>query len=235
MVDFFRHGKLLLICYTVAGGVLMGKIIFFNTIKINILGERNKMCRELVKEIRQKSKKIEDMQYRTQEVLDYFNVTNFEEGTPIVNILVKMGFKIYQSDLEPEGLSAYIAVNPKFEEVFGSNKITCVNADDSVGHKRFALAHELSHYLFDFDESKQLNYYNTYFPNQEEDKEEEKRANQFAANLLMPEKIFRDKLKTYENLQSKAETISALGRDFRVSPTAVLRRCQELKIVGYEN
>lgn len=211
----------------------MGKLIFFITAKKVKDTKEVKMCRELVNSIRQKSMKIEDMPTRAQEVLDYFEITDFEGGTPIVAILDKMGFKIYQSDLEPKGLSAYIAVNPKFDEAFGSNKITCVHVNDSVGHKRFALAHELAHYLFDFDESKSLSYYNTYFPDHDKENPEELRANKFAANLLMPERIFRDRIRDYESLQSKAETISALGRYFRVSTTAILRRCAELSINEY--
>lgn len=213
----------------------MGKIICFNNVKMYITTERDKMCRELVKKIRQESKELGAMPARAQEVLNYFHIMDFKEGVPIVDILAQLGFKIYQSDLEPAGLSAYIAVDPKFEEAFGSNKITCVHIEDSVGHKRFALAHELAHYLFDFDENVQLSYYNTYFPEQEGNQKEEMRANKFAANLLMPEKLFRDKLQDFASLQSKAETVSALGRFFRVSPTAVLRRCNELGIAGYED
>lgn len=194
-----------------------------------------KMCRKLVTEIRRTSSELSDMPARAQEILNYFNIDDSKGEIPIVEILMKFGFKIFQGDLEPKGLSAYIAVNPKFEELFQSNKITCVHVDDNIGHKRFALAHELAHYLFDFDEDKQLYYYNTYFPDNENDDFEERRANQFAANLLMPEKIFRNKLEEYSRNRGKADTVNALGHYFLVSPTAVLRRFSELKIKGYND
>lgn len=214
----------------------MAKIImftrFYNNKKKNTKGDN--MCKELLTKIRSKSKGISDMPVRANDVLDYFQVKDFSKGVPIIEILTKFGFKIYQSDLEPEGMSAYIAVDPKLEEVYESNKITCVNLKDNIGHKRFALAHELAHYLFDFDENHKLYYYNTYFPNRENDNLEEKRANQFAANLLMPENIFRNKLKEYNELQSKPDIVNALGQYFRVSSTAVLRRFNELGIGGYD-
>ena len=211
----------------------MGKVVricCYRNVKVT---EGEKMCRKLVLDIRKKKKNVEDMPDRAKEILEYFNIKDFSEGVPIIDILKKMGFKIFQSNLEPDGLSAYIAVDPKFEEVFESNKITCVHAKDNIGHKRFALAHELAHYLFDFDEDRSLYYYDTYFANGSIDKFEEERANAFAANLLMPADIFWKKYKEFEALQSKAEIVSALSRYFRVSATAVMKRFPEVGIEGY--
>lgn len=208
----------------------MGKII---QIRNYNLTKDDKMYKFLGT-IRKKSKEIADMPNRAQDVLNYFHVDNFSSGVPIVDILSKLGFEIFQSDLKPDGLSAYIAVDPKFENLYGSNKITCVHIKDSVGHKRFALSHELGHYLFNFDESKNLSYYNTYFPGKDENDLDEQRANKFAANLLMPEKEFREKFKEYEELQSKADIVNALEKYFVVSSTAVVKRLGELEIVGFE-
>lgn len=195
-----------------------------------------KMCKKFIRDIRNKPHSINDMPDRAQDVLRYFQVKDdLVAGVPVVEILIKMGFKIYQSDLEPDDLSAYIAVDPKFENTFGSNKITCVHVEDNIGHKRFALAHELAHYLFDFKEDEKLYYYNTYFPKKEKETLEEKRANQFAANLLMPKELFQKKYEEYKVLQSKADIVSALGKYFLVSSTAILKRLSELGIVGYDN
>lgn len=213
----------------------MGKIVYFNNNNYMYYTKGDKMCNRVVMSIRKEKKNIEDMPFRAQEILKYFRINDFSNGVPIVEILNKLGFKAYQSDLEPNGLSAYIAVDPKFEDVFGTNKITCVHIENSIGHKRFAMAHELAHYLFDFDEKNDLYYYNTYFPSKDNaDNEEEKRANAFAANLLMPEEIFRSKFKEYEKLQSKADIVSYLARFFLVSSSAVLKRFEELGINGYE-
>ena len=192
------------------------------------------MCRRFVTDIRKKSKKIDAMPDRAQDVLEYFQVYDLSSGVPIVEMLTKMGFKIYQSNLEPDNLSAYIAVDPKFEDVFGSNKIACVNIRDTIGDKRFALAHELAHYFFDFDEEKSLYYYDTYFQGKDEKDMAEKRANKFALNLLMPKEAFEKTFDKYKELQSKADIVNALGRYFFVSSTAVLKRLIELEINGYD-
>lgn len=213
----------------------MGKIIrYVNFAKESTIEDKH-MCKELVTEIRSKSKNLEDMPARAQEVLDFFGIKDLSEGVPIIGILNKLGFKAYQKELKPDGLSAYISVNPKYKDMYDSNKITCVHKNDNGGHKRFALAHELAHYLFDFDENKNLVYYNTYFPGKDEDKEEEQRANKFAANLLMPEDEFRRYFEECQGMQSKADIVTALGQHFQVSATAVLKRFEELGIEGYSN
>jgi Zn-dependent peptidase ImmA (M78 family) len=190
------------------------------------------MCKEFLINIRNKRKDIDDMATRAQEVLNYFHIENISSGVPIVEILKKFNFKIFQSDLDADSLSAYIAVDPKFEEIFGSNKVTCVNVNDNIGHKRFALAHELAHYIFDFNENEDLYYYDTYSEKETDDNFEEKRANKFAANLLMPEKEFRKKFEELQTLQSKVDIVNEIGKYFVVSSTAVLKRFCEL---GYDN
>ena len=210
----------------------MCEIIRFHNFYHKRTTKGEKMYKNFLKNIRKKSKAINDMPVRAQEVLDYFQINNLTSGVPVVEILINLGFKIFQSELEPAGLSAYIAVDPKFESVYGSNKITCVHINDSVGHKKFALAHELGHYLFDFNESENLYYYNTYFPEKDTEEQEpnEKRANKFAANLLMPQDAFLNKYEEYKKLESKVDIVTALCRYFVVSPTAVIKRFDELGI-----
>lgn len=192
------------------------------------------MCRKLIINIRNQDNDVKYIPDRAQEVLDFFKIKNISSGIPIIEILTKLDFKIFQSDLTADNLSAYIAVDPKFKEIFGSNKITCVNVGDNIGHKRFALAHELAHYIFDFNEGKELCYYDTYSDNENSNSPTEQRANKFAANLLMPEKEFRKKFKSFQNLQSKADIVNALGQYFVVSTTAILKRFGELEIPGYD-
>lgn len=196
----------------------------------------DKIYKELVSKVRKESKEIVDMQARAQEILDYFKINDLSGGVPLIEILTKLGFKVYQSDLEPDGLSAYIAVDPKFEDVFESNKIICVNVGDTIGHKRFALAHELAHYLFDFEEEKKLYYYNTYFQGKEYSNFKEKRASKFAANLLMPTYVFLEKhFELSKKTESKVDIVSQLAQYFLVSPAAVLIRFDEVGIEGYSD
>ena len=214
----------------------MGKIIQITDINNGKIQKGEEMYKGFLKEIRKKPKGVGDMPERAKDVLKYFQIDDFSAGVPIVEILARLGFKVYQSDLEPDGLSAYIAVDSNYKSVFGANKITCVNIKNSIGHKKFALAHELGHYLFDFDDEKDTHYYNTYFPQKDAEKLEEERANKFASNLLMPEKEFQKKLKELKKAKkNKVDIINELGEYFYVSPTAILKRFAELGISGYED
>ncbi len=39
--------------------------------------------------------------------------------------------------MEPRELSAYILIDPKYYEKYGTCKLACVNELDNIGHKRF--------------------------------------------------------------------------------------------------
>lgn len=210
----------------------MGDIILFQKKGKHRNTKGEDMYKELITSIRKKSNNISDMPERAKDVIKYFDIKYEQGGVPIIEILSRLGFKVYQQELQPSSLSAYIAVDPKLQERYGTNRITCVNCNDNIGHKRFALAHELAHYLFDFDENSVV-YYNTYLANEGEQNEIEQRANAFAANLLMPEDEFRKVLNSC-NEEMKADKISYLSDYFQVSVTAVMKRIGELKIEGYD-
>lgn len=217
-------------------------------------GDR-KMCRQLIQEIRRADRSIEAMPRCAERILDYFKIPE-DMQTPIVYILNEMGIVALRGPLEPKELSAYIAVNPGYKNKYGSNKIACVNIKDNLGHQRFALAHELAHYLFDYDEVNNATYYNTYFINESNDLEIidaedeeimnvrdfqnnntqvngeidiEYRANKFAAALLMPQKKFVKKYNEfYKKTDKLPEVIDQLSQFFEVSRTAVTRRITEV-------
>lgn len=200
------------------------------------------MCFELKQKLKKNGIQAEDenlldlMQERANEVLQYFGIRHIpEDGVPIIKILTQIGIKVYKDDSLDPTLSAFIAIDPELMELFNTNKIVCVNANDSVQHTRFALAHELAHYLFDFDETKKTKYYNTYIANDSgKDIFTERRANKFAACLLMPEKEFRNAENLYSKKKGRSETITLLIKHFGVSAKAVYRRFEELGIEGYE-
>lgn len=198
------------------------------------------MCRQLIQEIRQLDRSIEGMPECAERILQYFKVTE-DMQTPIVYIMKKMGIVALRGAFKTEGLSAYIAVNASYREKYGSNKIACVNEKESLGHQRFALAHELAHYLFDYDEVNNPTYYNTYFIDKNGDDNSENikynrdgvniecRANKFAAALLMPEETFKRKYDEFqESYRDKNATIDALSQFFEVSKTAIERRIAEV-------
>lgn len=198
----------------------------------NSKGDR--MNEQFTYEFRKQPKKLQFMSDRAQEILEHFCNDNLSGSIPIVEIFIKFGFRIYQSYLEPEEMAAYIAVDPIYLDAYGSDKIACVNIYNNIGQKRFSLAHELGHYLFDFDETKHKKYYDTFFPGKTEDKIYEKRANRFARELLMPKNKFINKYQTLQPFHNKVDIVDCLGEYFLVTNTEVLKRLNELKMEGFE-
>lgn len=174
---------------------------------------------------------ISDAAYEIRKIFD----VDDNEVFPIVAILNSLGIKTFQKRMTPRELSAYISVNPKYLTMYDTTKIAGVNSLDNVGHKRFALAHELAHYIFDYDERDSLTYYSTYRTDDNKDNQEEKRANFFAANILMPEEEFNSTLTECEQMfqKSKPDIVEFMSKKFQVSPTAVMFRFGELGLTEY--
>ena len=124
-----------------------------------------------------------------------------EPPVPIIEILKALGFRIFEQEYKEEDreLSGFIAIDNEYRNKFGTDKIISLNTADNQGHTRFTLAHELSHYIFDFNPRVMASYSNPYIT-YEADKPIEKDANRFAANLLMPEKIFIKEYKKQEGI-----------------------------------
>ena len=71
----------------------MGEIIRFHNFYHKRTTKGEKMYKNFLKNIRKKSKAINDMPVRAQEVLDYFQINNLTSGVPVVEILINLGFK----------------------------------------------------------------------------------------------------------------------------------------------
>lgn len=147
---------------------------------------------------------------------------------PIVSIMDDLGFKVYVSDMPNNNISGFICINPDLCDTFDTDRIVAVSNKDITGRQRFTLAHEFAHYLFDFDDNKMTEYFDTYNI-VKSDENSEKIPSRFAAEFLMPEDIF---VKRYMQLANKNipryDLIATLVGDFNVSQKAVLKRCSEV-------
>ena len=154
---------------------------------------------------------------------------------PIVDIMKKLSFKVYEQVFSDEDLCGFIAIDHELEHDFGTDKLVVVDRRDNPGHQRFTMAHELCHYIFDFDRTKETAYYSAYRKSTCEEAEE-KNANEFARNLLMPADSFRAKYEYYSKKNIDLyDMVNQLSDDFGVSATAIKRRFEELKITYVGN
>lgn len=147
---------------------------------------------------------------------------------PVEDIIRAMGFSLYENVMPIPSVSGYIAIDPKLRAKFNNDKIIVVNSNDSVGHQRFAIAHEIAHYIYDYDGEKSL--YDLYDTNRNNiDNPREKRANRFAAELMIPAAPFLSIIKEIEleNL-SLVEGIVKAAKLFDVSTTSIIKRFGEV-------
>ena len=185
-----------------------------------------KIREEIQSRNQEKKYDVNEMPEVAQMILDRLGIE--EVPIPIVAIMKSLNFQVVAGELKDE-ISGIIGIYDDLAKNFKSSKVIAINNKDNVGHQRFTMAHELAHYLFDFDVSNQIVYYNTYNTFEDEN-EEERRANYFAANLLMPEKKFK---KEFDNVVIKNNlyvTVEKLSQIFQVSGEAVRRRISELSL-----
>lgn len=148
---------------------------------------------------------------------------------PIVEFANKIGLKVFIDDELPDTLSGAISKEGDIYHII-------LNGKHSENRMRFTLAHELGHYFNDKDfldkegkiedESRQSKnwLYRKWGSQPCDDVDMNKRdvmANQFAAEILMPQDVF---IKKWKELSTPEE----VAKYFKVSPDAVRVRASYL-------
>ena len=153
---------------------------------------------------------------KAKNILHIFGVS--ETPIDVDDITSKLGFKIAYTELSDK-VSAAIKID-------GDQKAIIVNSKHSKNRQRFSIAHELGHYLSgheDFDDEKRIfidphkKYLNPQFRQEEE-------ADEFAAELLMPESILKADV-----LENKLG-LSELATRYEVSEQAMTIQLVNLKL-----
>ena len=154
---------------------------------------------------------------KAREVLRYFSIDRISELS-IENIAFGRGLRVEEKLVRgAEGRLLRV----------GKRAIAIVDSNiKQYGKKRFVLAHELGHYelhnrykIFICDEAAFLDWYKK--------RPEETEANVFAAELLMPEAMFKSEARS---MKTRMETIFELASHFRVTRTASAIRYASLDI-----
>lgn len=107
----------------------------------------------------------------------------------------------------------------------GTDWVVKVNALHHPNRQRFTIAHEIAHFSlhrFQQAEFKDLNFFRN-----GETNPMEVEANRFASELLMPESVFRDRVKIFSG------SIEEIAQYFKVSTLAVRVRAKNLGMKGH--
>lgn len=152
---------------------------------------------------------------------------------PIVKIVRAFDFRAYKEDLKKE-LPGDISINGKTKEIYKHDKIILVKKSDALYHQRFIVAHELAHYLFEFLGSEEYEEGLEFHDNYHKDDHvtiPERRANRFAAAILMPSDSFIEQYKIAREADFKdMYTIDYLSRFFETPVDSIERRIKEVML-----
>lgn len=141
-----------------------------------------------------------------------------EFPVPVISICEKMGVGVVCDD-------NYRSKRSGHTELEGDKFLIVVNDKESPERKRFSIAHELAHTIFDEDYVRKHGTIDRDGDAADESyRVRERRANDFAANILMPEDEFIQIWQSFKNIKDVSEY-------FFVSKEAAKFRAMNLGLV----
>lgn len=181
-------------------------------------------------EIEEDKKKIEEI---ANEILEYYNQDGKVE---IIKIATDMGFQVFTSSFKDKLVSGFISISNENIKKYKFAKIMKINRDENVGHRRFTVAHEIGHYLFDYNDKTGKKYLNATYRTDDVFSIKESRACYFAACLLLPRNLFLEKYNQYQKAgMSNFDLVETMANDFGVSTRTIVIRFDELNILFWGN
>lgn len=151
----------------------------------------------------------------------------------VISLANHYGFTVYSASLQDESGIVLIS-DAGLAQFNNAKKVILVNSNDSSLRRRFTIAHELAHYFLHLTESeKKYVAYRDYENHGEKDKEE-READYFASNLLMPENKVRAAIRALVAISntSDEDKISFISHMFLVSAQAARVRLIHLGYLG---
>lgn len=160
------------------------------------------------------------IELKAQKILADFGIYN--PPVPIEELADKLNIKIsYAPSKDYSG----ILIKKRGKTLMG------INSNEPDARKRFSIAHELGHFLF----SKKSVSVDYRINNYVEKPEEEKHADSFAANILMPRRwILRDFEKISKGTITQNNLVD-LSKKYKVSPEAMKFRLANLGLIELTN
>lgn len=156
-----------------------------------------------------------------------------EYPVEIVRICNENGLQVFEEYLQ-EDVSGLIIVDEKKWEKYNSKQFIIVNLIESAARRRFTIAHELAHYILHKKDSK-LYAHRDMAGKDNQRNPIEREANYFAANILMPEGLVKEKVNDIKNqIRGKVPGFiltKEIAENFAVSEAAADVRLRQLGII----
>lgn len=154
--------------------------------------------------------------------------------TPIVKIVSDFGVKAFKIEKLGKDISGNIYIGGTTEKVFHHDKVIVVQAKEEFYHQRFIIAHELEHYLLDYIGNPTFEHPKKFFSKTyiktEHEYSEDILVDKFAAELLMPSRLF---LQKYINIMDYFRnnivfTVTYLSVFFEMEKEKIIKRITEI-------
>ncbi|MCM1121949.1 MAG: ImmA/IrrE family metallo-endopeptidase [Eubacterium sp.] len=156
-----------------------------------------------------------------------------EGATPVIKLAEILNLPVFRSKELGIRISGEIHINDEMCRRVHRDQIIMINAGEPLTHQRFVVAHELGHYLFDYLGTPEQSLGKTVvFPYTRDQHEgaEEKRADRFAASLLMPKDEF---IKEHDDAvdvdNRRIYVIKYLSKFYNVKEESVIKRIGEVR------
>ena len=160
---------------------------------------------------------------RAREVLnEFYGNQKITLPVDVIGIAHRNHIDVYRARFEDNVLKDNVY---GFIERQGNDIRIVVNAENAATRRRFTVAHELGHFFLHHDQNSDLKYLDL---RSTRSTPEESQANQFAAELLMPEAQLREE---YDKLMFP--TVEALANKFYVSKLAMKYRLSNLGLSAF--
>ncbi len=159
------------------------------------------------------------------------------QATPAVKIIRAFGIELFRTNNMLQNISGVIYAGGRTKEVYKSDPVIFTDNKEPYGHQRFVMVHELAHYLFDYignPNRPDASYvFAENYPRNNHNSDKEKRADRFAAALLMPNKLFRKQYNiAMHESNNRIYTIKYLALYFQVKESSIERRIDEVLYYG---
>ena len=162
---------------------------------------------------------IKNIEIEARKILSKYEIN--EVPVLVEDIAKKMGIKIsYAPSNEYSGMLI---------RKEGEQALMGVNSNESKTRMRFTIAHEIAHFIFDKKTAVTIDYRNN--GNVFDKSLEEKRADVFAANLLMPKKWLQLDVEKISKENFSKDKVADLARKYGVSTEAMTYRLINLNLI----
>lgn len=152
----------------------------------------------------------------------------------IVRICKENGLKVFEEYLNQD-VSGLIVVDDKVWTKYNTNQFILVNLAESATRRRFTIAHELAHFVLHRNGSKLYAHRDMTSNDSNFRSSIEQEANYFAANVLMPEELIRNKVEEIREdtwgVLPNFVLIREIADNFAVSESAAEVRLRQLEII----